>query len=439
MATLSTRDATVVLTDYNSWTAWYRQFKMKCESLRNWPLVDPEGTEEPKPKPTVPRLPNIADYQPAATVLARSAASSSRTRGNTQPTQQEEIPSATIPTRISELSQSGQEAYKEDRDDYKIHLESYKLFDKEYQEERTKYEKLIEHILATVSPHLQLSCCESGKSVREWMISLQETVGVDTQEERTKAREKYHAALRPMRTPSNWETWLTDYDRAATRAETLEVSEVLQTEDVKNDFLGAVSKVASTWVATFSGPGYDRTTINRKKMMKLFRDHMSLSHPLKGTQKSAFAAGEASYVSNGASVQGTQNGDALSVSERAPSAPSQGGQGKPRQKRKRDGQMTKSKQFPIGNTAAAGDDCLACGQRHNLLDCYYVYTDKAPKWFKPNQSITKLVQYKIDNDNDLQRAIQESSPEAKKPRLSSASRSITPRIKTSQTPDLSTD
>ena len=68
MATLSTRDATVVLTDYNSWTAWYRQFKMKCESLRNWPLVDPEGTEEPKPKPTVPRLPNIADYQPAATV-----------------------------------------------------------------------------------------------------------------------------------------------------------------------------------------------------------------------------------------------------------------------------------------------------------------------------------------------------------------------------------
>ena len=48
------------------------------------------------------------------------------------------------------------------------------------------------------------------------------------------------------------------------------MSEVRNIDDVTTDFLGAVLKVALTWVATFASLGYDRTTNNRKKMMKLF-------------------------------------------------------------------------------------------------------------------------------------------------------------------------
>lgn len=384
------RDATVVLTDSNSWTAWYRQFKMKCESLRNWSLADPKSTMEPKPRPILPLPPIIADYESIATnTPMTSTASSSRTRGNTQPSRRDKSIVAIVPTRVSDLSPNGQEEYKDDREDYKLRLEAYKLQEKEYQEEQPKYEKLINHILATVSPHLHLSCYDSGKTVREWVSSLQETVGVDPQEERTRARERYHAALRLIRTPNNWETWLMEYDQAATRVETLEVGEVHNTEDVTIDFLGAVSKVAPIWVAIFSGPGYDRTTMNWKKMMKLFRGHMSQSYPVKGKQKSAFAAGEASYLAGGATAQDTQR-DASDVLQRAPSAPPQGTLGKPRFKRKRDGQATKSKQSRTGTTAAAGDECPACGQRHNLADCYYAYPEKAPEWFKPNRSITSL-------------------------------------------------
>jgi hypothetical protein len=412
---------------------------MKCESLRNWSLADPKGTKEPKPRPILPIPPLIADYESIATSIpTTSTASSSRTRGNTQPSRRDESIVAITPTRISDLTPTGQEEYKDDREDYKLRLEAYKLMEKEHQEEQAKYEKLISHILATVSPHLHLSCCDSGKTVREWVVSLQETVGVDPQEERTRARERYHAALRPMRTANNWETWLLEYDQAATRAETLEVGEVRDSEDVTMDFLGAVSKVAPTWVASFSGPGYDRTTMNRKKMMKLFRDHMSQSYPIRGKQKSAFAAGEASYLAGGAPDQDTQR-DASDVSQGAPSAPSQGTLGKPRQKRKRDGQTTRSKQFPIGNTAAAGDECPACGQRHNLSDCYYAYPENAPEWFKPNRSIARLVEYKTNNDDELQKAMNNLNPGGKKARFTSSSRSNTPQIKMSQTPDVQND
>ena len=90
---------------------------------------------------------------------------------------------------MADLTLQGQEDYKDDREDYKVKLESYKLQEREYQEEHTRYGQLLNHILGTVSPHLHLSCCESGKTVREWVGLLQETVGIDSHEERTHARE----------------------------------------------------------------------------------------------------------------------------------------------------------------------------------------------------------------------------------------------------------
>jgi hypothetical protein len=435
MSTQSNRDATVVLSDSNSWTAWYRQFKMKCEALSIWEIADPQGTQDPMRRPKLPIPPLISDYESIATSTPlTSTAASSRTRGNTQPLRRDESMVTSTPTRISDLTPNGQEQYKDDREDYKIHLEAYKLQEREYQEEHKRYGQLINHILGTVSPHLHLSCCDSGKTIREWVVLLQNTVGIDAQEERTLVRERYHAALKPMRASSQWDTWLTEYDQAATRAETLRVGEVRNTEDVTTDFLGAVMKVAPTWVATFSGPGYDRTTMNRKKMMKLFRDHMSQSYPIRGKQKSAFAAGEASYLAGGAPDQDTLR-DASDVSQGAPSAQSQGNQGKPKQKRKFDGRETKSRQFSKKNTAAAGGECPACGQRHDLSDCYYAYPEKAPEWFKPNQTILRLVEYKSNTDSELRKAM--NNLEGNKARTTSSSRSNTPRFKQlSETPDM---
>ncbi|KAF7574092.1 hypothetical protein PtrM4_057150 [Pyrenophora tritici-repentis] len=190
--------------------------------------------------------------------------------------------------------------------------------------------------------------------------------------------------------------------------------------------------MASTWTAGFQRPGYDKKAINRKRMMKLFREYMSLHYPSRGKPKSAFAVGD-SYAASGEPDSDTLR-DASSVELRAPSNQ---GRGNPRQsnKRKMDGQSTRTKQIPERNSAKAGDICPACEQRHEISDCYYVNKAKAPEWFKPNRGIARLVQYKLENDTNLQRTMQEMSPETKRPRFSTTSRSITPHIKTSQTPD----
>ncbi|KAA8621955.1 hypothetical protein PtrV1_06456 [Pyrenophora tritici-repentis] len=268
-------------------------------------------------------------------------------------------------------------------------------------------------------------------TLREWITALQDTVGMDADEERARVRERYHAALKPMRTPENWEAWLSEYDQAATRAETLAVAEVTQTQAMIDDFLGSVSKVASTWTAAFHGPGYDKKAINRKRIMKLFRDYMSLHNPTRGKPKSAFSVVETSYAAGGESDPNTQR-DASSVETRAPSSNNQGrGNLKPLNKRK-------NKQFTERDTATAGGICPACEQPHSISDCYYV-NGQAPEWFKPNRGTTKLVQYKLDHDPSLQTLVRERSQQSKRPRITSASRSVTPYIKTSQTLDSVTD
>lgn len=225
---------------------------MKCQSQGIWALVDPEGFQIQKNRPVIPLPPDIADYEPERLASTTASSSTARSRTNTRaPTSDLVGPPPTAPTRISDLSESGQEAYKEDRDDYKIRLESYKILEREHQEEVNKIIKTVEYILTTVTPHLQLSCCVEDGTLREWVTALQNTVGIDLDEERARVRERYQLALRPMRSPSNWETWLNEYDQAATRAETLEVAEVMQTQALIDDFLGSVSKVASTWTATF--------------------------------------------------------------------------------------------------------------------------------------------------------------------------------------------
>ncbi|KAI1671854.1 hypothetical protein L13192_02716 [Pyrenophora tritici-repentis] len=369
------RDATVILTDSSKWIPWYRQIKMQCEALEIWDIVDPAGNTQPRTKPTEPLPPLVSDYEPAAALRNTSSAPSSSTRtarANARaPTQDTvdivnpAVQTPAIPARYSELSAEGKEAYDGDSREFKMVFESYKIRERNYRDERTNIAAMIRHLNATVSPHLQVSCFEEHGTLRTWITNLQVAVGVDLDDEIRRVRERYHDSLRPMRSPQNWESWLSEYDQAATRAEALKIGDVIQSKLVVDDFLKAVSKIAPAWMATFTGAGSDRNNIERRQMMKLFREHMSLAHPTRGKSRSAFMTGEAAYAASGESDSNTQ-GDASSVQIRAPSTnPSQGNQ-RQTNKRKMNAPGNKSKQFQKRNTAEAGDICPACEQRHDI-------------------------------------------------------------------------
>ena len=386
MSLSTLRESLVMLTDHTMWTPWLQQLETRCVSLNLWEQVSPNGNLSPRTEPVPPVEPDITSYEGKTNL----GLDDNGTR--------------VLPAYPSDLSAIGLKAWRDDMDLYKTRLEANKSAERKWMEERSNLDKIVVLIQQTVLPHLMKNCCKPGKPIRTWLSTLKETVGIDAEEERERARDRYLNALKPMRNPGGWDIWLSEYDHAATNAETEGVAEVQNIYDVTRDFLRAIIKVAPTWEVTFKENGRREKNMTRKEMMKRFREHMSDHYPTKGRQqRGAFAASDASFLAaGGASTPGADR-DASHAAEYASSTPTtQGSRGRPRNKRSI-GQATTSKQSSKGDTAAAGGaECPACEQRHALDNCYYVYKDRAPTWFTPRAGIAAMVSWRMEHDADLQ-------------------------------------
>ena len=401
------RESQIMLTDHTVWSLWFHQLETRCVSLNVWGQVSPNGDISPKIEPVYPTAPDIEAYERRTTLGL------------------DEHGARLLPSNPSDLSANGLKAWKDDIEYYKVRCEAHKNADKKYQEERSSLDKIVVLIQNTVSAHLMKNCCTPGESIRSWLIALKDTVGIDAEDERERARDRYLSSLKPMRQATSWDTWLSEYDHAAKAAETEGVAEVQNINDVMRDFLRAIMKVAPTWEVTFKENGRREKNMTRKQMMKRFREHMSDHYPIKGRQqRGAFAASESSFLAaGGASTQDTDR-DASHVVENASSYPAaKGMRGRPRQKRSL-GQGTTSKQSSTEDTAAAGGkDCPACEQRHALDNCYYVYPEKAHEGFFPRPGIAAMVRHRLQHNTDLQEKLRggkRARPRAAKDNASSA-------------------
>ncbi|KAF9728657.1 gag protein [Paraphaeosphaeria minitans] len=296
----------------------------------------------------------------------------------------------------------------------------------EFEKEQASLQHIVAFIQSTVSPHLLRTCCLPEKSLRQWIADLKLTVGVDEQIEQERARDRYLAALRPMRSASQWDTWLAEYDQAATEAETYRVAELSQLNVITKDFLAAGNKVAPIWSTNFQDNGRFAAGMSRKEMMKRFREHMMTFYPLRsGKHKAAFVSDNASYLAEGGATTQSNDRDASHVE----SAPSNRNRGRPRNQRtagKKDAKLKRPSDQ--GPATTGGAKCPACGQRHSIRDCYYVNPDKAPEWWKPNETISELIDFKRTNDATFQGLIRGQSRTRSRTSILKQSHTPTPEI-----------
>ncbi|KAI8930685.1 hypothetical protein NX059_012294 [Plenodomus lindquistii] len=390
MAT-STRDLTIILRDFTDYTGWYSQLQFRAIAYGIWEKIDPKSTTVPHKEPVAPEAPEASGYTPG--------------------------PNIETPLRPSDLSQSGLKAYKEDLEYYKVMADQYKTRRHIYEREQNGLQQIIAFIQSTVTPHLLRTCCLPDNSVREWLSRLKATVGVDEAPEQKRARDRYNNALKPMRSTAQWDTWLAEYDQAATEAETYSVPEATQAAAVMEDFLTAVNKQAPIWATQFHDSGRHILGMTRKEMMKRFWEHMMMKYPLKGKSKANFAT----CVETTPAAEVNPHQDSTRDASTVENATSKD-QGRPRNQRGnnyRKRQAERSIEAP-----SSGANCAACGQRHDLKDCFYLHKEKAPKWWKPNGTINELVTFRQQNDPEFQGLI----------RSQSRPRTGTPAIKQSHTP-----
>lgn len=402
MATQPQRsDATVILRDETDYRNWYSQLQSRCIAYDVWAQVDPYSTTTPLIKPLEPDLPEISEYTP--------------TQG---------FPADRAPARLSELSNTGQRAYKEDLEVYKLQLERYKSRYAQYKTETTSLQQIVLFIQSSVAPHLQRTCCLPDTPIKQWIRRLKDTVGIDTKLELQQANDRYQAALKPPRTPAIWNIWLARYDQAATEAETLGVPNMTKIEIVANDFISSVNKIAPNWALTFQNQGLYDSTMTRKEMMKRFREAMALNHP--ASQKSAFVT-DASLLRD-EEITSTHEGDAFhaeAVNSSRKRGRSELPRGGPKGGKKPPPYSTPVKAGGrLNSVKADGRKCNACSMNHTLNECFYLHPELAPEWWKPSTRIEELVKLKLEYDLDFQGLL----------RGQSRPRSKTPAMKQSHTP-----
>ena len=223
------RENQVMLADHTVWTLWFQQLETRCVSLNIWEQVSPNGNIAPKIKPIYPAEPDTTFYKRISTLGLDN-------NGN-----------RLLPANPSDLSTNALKARKGDIEYYRFRIEAYKSADRKYQEKRANMDKIVVVIQQTVLPHLMKNCCKPGQPIRTWLTTLKDTVGIDAKEERERARDQYLAVLKPMTQAGSWDTWPSEYDHAATNAETEMAAEVQSRNDVMRDFPRSIMKVAPTW------------------------------------------------------------------------------------------------------------------------------------------------------------------------------------------------
>jgi hypothetical protein len=180
MAAQSTREVAIVLRDQDGWKTWINQIQARAAAHNIWNNLNPEHPVPFITKPTLPAPIDLSIYHPVAAVQVAS--------------------------QVSELSAQGQKAYKEDMEYQRQLIDNYKLRYHEYEIEQNSIQHLTALIQSTVAPHLQRTCCTPDQPLQEWLSNLKLAVGVDDRIEQERACDQYHAALRPMRNPNNWDT-----------------------------------------------------------------------------------------------------------------------------------------------------------------------------------------------------------------------------------------
>ena len=133
MSNLQQRNATIILHDQTDYATWLTQIQARCVAYNIWENI---RRVTPVPfllEPIQIRLPAFENYAPVAGI--------------------EEA------TRLSELSNAGQKAFKEDMEHYKMLTKQYKIDRYWYKTQQKSIQHVIALIQLTVTPYLQRTCC----------------------------------------------------------------------------------------------------------------------------------------------------------------------------------------------------------------------------------------------------------------------------------------
>jgi hypothetical protein len=411
----------VYLTNSTQYVEWLTALETQARASHVWHLFDPTSNSAQQEKPIPPKLPNLRQFV-----------------NDGDP----------IPTGPHVLTGTNKTAWNQQVEYYKLLSDQYRMEESAYRTESLGIQKVVTYMQETMSSHIFSTCCLPEKTYNNWVKLIASRVGIDNKEAKLRARLEYQRVLGGAKKSSRWDIWLSEYDRATMAAERQNCAELSDEATVIYDFVQSIKKFDEMYAIAFGQAVVNNPSISRQEAMRQFRLHMESHHPVKQKAHHAFMAtnepiphaeGDAFHATAGAQSQSQGGGSAQSNPQGGgttrPIQRSKERQNGPRGRRSAPAGSQGRSMTPAKRLNNQGEQrlsrCPACDQQHKLSDCYYAFPDKAPTWWEPNEFKKGYVQYRLENDTQLQGLVRGSSRSRTRTPVMKASRTPTPRVEES--------
>ncbi|KAK9370270.1 hypothetical protein V1509DRAFT_335591 [Lipomyces kononenkoae] len=101
---------------------------------------------------------------------------------------------------------------------------------KRYKDQETGIEKLRVWVMDTVSQHYLESACEPVETIAQWYSNLKEQCRQTEQATKSRAREEYRAAIKPLtKPPKDFEAWVNKWEHSMSHAKRKGVADATDT------------------------------------------------------------------------------------------------------------------------------------------------------------------------------------------------------------------
>ena len=303
----------------------------------------------------------------------------------------------------------------EGREAYKMSMTEFFAYEKRYNKQEGEVRALKNYMQQTVVQHYMEQATGSAGADEDddapdlsaWFQDLKQHVGVPAAEVQIDAQTAYDQAIKPISKPKEWETWLTNWEKAFARGR-LE-KRVLSTSRATvwvRDFLNAVRALHPPWAEAYWILKKDQIYSDRleyRDMVNDFRQALHAKIPGGKVTKGAFA----SFADAGEDTPPGAFGDAQSVEAEEPKRRTRPAGKGPRTRGRSERSSAKKRRSPPPERDPS-KSCQACGHPHWLTKCYYVFPEKAPEGWEPNPAMKRMVEILLKSDSSLQEQVRKA-------------------------------
>ena len=348
---------------------WSHQFLLAASSLKLYNHIV-QGTPL-LPEPTMPDI-RKRKYTKTSAALAIAITEATSDEGSSSGTTTsldgealQEHPSGEWSS--NDLTPGAQKSFQTD-------MSYYERRTRLYDQQTISVDKLTREIRRTVSPTFIMTCCQPTESLATWYANLQSACGMHQADEKEEALGRYRHLLQP----SNWPKtaaqatiWITKWEDAMARGQHFGVGETKDSSSWSRDFFDATAKVLPGWRLAYKTANKVALKNGTLGFRELGNDFRSNLPSIKDDYQPKIGKGSFATTFNGKGPE-----------EDKPS--------KPQRKRRAEQGDHKGEQ-----------GCPACGLRHQLKRCFYVFPDLAPTGFIPRPQIEDRVKRALE-DTELQ-------------------------------------